>query len=124
MLAFIRFLTGNRPDNSLPDMDGDGYPDNSLPGGRPDRPDNSLPYPPLYPDQGLPDPVLPTVPVFPEQLPGKPVVAPPGSVWPPLPPVLNKKFLVVVLIPGVGRRWTVIDPNLRPATGLPGAQPK
>jgi hypothetical protein len=80
---------------------------------RPTDPDYSVPLPispshPIYtPDPGAPDNSLPL---------------PPGAVWPPLPPVLDGgEVLVLVWIPGVGWRWTVIDTELQPEH--PIAQP-
>jgi hypothetical protein len=48
---------------------------------------------------------------------------PPGTIWPPLPPGVEGKFLALVLIagsPGVKYRYVVIDASLRPDNSLPG----
>jgi hypothetical protein len=109
-----------RPDQGLP---GGGtpplenYPDNGLPegghAGHPSHPIVIPPAPPPYPDQGLPPDVWPGVPIHPET-PEHPIVTPPGAVWPPLPPSVSGKAIVLVIIPGVGVRWVVIDTSLQP----------
>jgi hypothetical protein len=107
--------------------------DNSLP----PQIDNGLPptYP-VYPSHGLPigpghlpsPPVTtwpPPQPIFPGGVPIYPdntLPMPPGAVWPPVPGIKGK-VLCFVWIVGVGYRWTVLDPSLKPDIGLPGDQP-
>ena len=109
--------------------------DNSLP-GIPPMPDNTLPMPP----PGIWPPLTPGNPIRPDNtLPsgGKPdnsLPLPPGVIWPPIPGAKGK-YLVLVIIPGVGWRYTVIDADAQidntlpggkpphPSQGLPGAQP-
>jgi hypothetical protein len=101
------------------------------PGGKPPvvwppQIDNSLPEPPpgIWPPPGAPDNSLPPtpgqLPVFPDS-PGEP-----GTIWPPLPVMPDEgNLLVIVWVPGVGYRWAVVDPTLKPDQGLPPtAQPK
>lgn len=130
---------GGRPDNSLPDGGDGGQVDNSLP-TLPNYPSNGLPSggvipgnrpvqlpaaPPVFPNNDLPDTVFPGFPAHPlPPVPGTPGTLPilPGTVWPPLPPILGgKKYLVVVLIPGIGARWVVIDTSLT-ITPMPTAK--
>lgn len=108
-----------RPDNTLPNLP--NYPNNGLPGGGvvdpgPGRPVVLPSPPPVRPDNTLPPVIWPGIPAHPlPPVPGQPLPVPPGSIWPPLPPAAGTdKLLVLVLIPGVGARWTVIDPTLRP----------
>lgn len=124
--------SGGRPDNSLPNIP--GYPDNGLPDGGGGVVDPGFGRPILIPDAPgqlptLPPNVWPGLPIHPIKpgQPGHPSTLPiqPGGIWPPLPPSAGTdKLLVLVFISGVGARWTVIDPTLRPSTGLPGAAPK
>jgi hypothetical protein len=129
-------VSGGLPDNSLPGGGGGGggnRPDNTLP-NLPDYPDNGLPnggggviepipgHPIVLPDSpvagNLPAVIWPGIPAHPIVIPpGGPATLPmpPGAIWPPLPPAAGtNKLLVIVLIPGVGARWTMIDPTLRP----------
>jgi hypothetical protein len=103
---------GGGIDNSLPG-DQPGI-DNSLP-GQPPGIDNALP-PPLPPSLNPPPPDLwPGLPVkpVPPQPPGSTLPEPPpGAIWPPLPANVEGKFIVLVWIPHVGHRWTVIDTTL------------
>jgi hypothetical protein len=83
------------------------YPDNSLPGGRPERPDQGLPRPPFNPsiDNELPGG---EIPVNPDQgLPGTPDYPSQG-------------------LPGSGARPDQGLPGSQPKPdqGLPGSQPK
>ena len=104
---------GNRPPGSW----GGGHPDNSLPGSNL-RPDQLPVFLPVRPDNTLPLP--PGVPARPGNLPVKP-----GEIWPPLPPNIPAgKVAVLVLISGVGYRYTVIDvPPPSPDQGLPPGSP-
>jgi hypothetical protein len=80
--------------------------DNSLPShpGGPGKPGGGQPG---GPDQGLPGGL------------------PPGSVWPPLPPEIGGKILAICWLVGIGYRWVVIDPSLKPGFPLPPTpQPK
>jgi hypothetical protein len=71
-----------------------------------------------------PQPVYPSHPIYPGGVgPDNSLPMPPGSVWPPLPPAIQGPILCFVWIVGVGYRWTVIDPSLKPDHELPGAQP-
>ena len=119
--------------------------DNGLPGGRPTFP--------VKPDQGLPSapgvwpkppvgvwppmqPIYPSHPIYPVEpgtpshpiagepgTPTHPIELPPGSVWPPLPPAIGGKILAFCWLVGIGYRWVVLDPSLKPGfpdQGLPG----
>jgi hypothetical protein len=111
------------------------------PGGRPDQgpvrptypvdPGYGLPVAPgVWPDPPVttwppPQPVRPSHPIYPGGVgPEHPIVMPPGSVWPPLPPSITGKVLCFVWIVGVGYRWTVIDPGLKVDIGLPPTTPQ
>jgi hypothetical protein len=78
-------------------------PDHSLPGSQP-HPDNTLPGSGARPDNTLP--------------------LQPGVIWPPIPGASKDKYLVLVIIPGVGYRYVVIDASLSPDHALPGHQPR
>lgn len=136
-LAIITPLEGVRPDNSLPDnawppqVGHPVYPDNGLPdGGNVGTPENPIvipPSPPPYPSVGLPPSVWPGVPVHLPAPGDPPITLPPGSVYPPLPPLIEaRRAIVLVWIPGVGYRWTVLGPVVEPpmAPGGPAATPK
>jgi hypothetical protein len=75
-----------------------------------------FPAHPIYPGGG-PDNTLPVPPGSPSH----PIVLPPGSVWPPLPPQVQGKILAFCWLVGIGYRWVVIDPSLKPDIGLPGS---
>jgi hypothetical protein len=72
-----------------------------VPGGG--RPDQGLPPIPAFPNHDLP--------IF-QGGPNNDLPMPPGSVWPPLPPSMDGKYMCFVWIVGVGYRFTVIDTNL------------
>jgi hypothetical protein len=139
-------VTGGGPDNSLPEVPGpvdpgygvelppvidNGLPDNPgvWPPQRPNfpvypnhdlpRPPSVWPTPPVGPDNSLPTlPGHPSHPIYrPPVKPDNSLPLPPGSVWPPLPPSLDGKYLVFAWIVGVGYRFTVIDTTLD--TGFP-----
>lgn len=88
---------------------GGGHPDQGLPGGGwgGGHPDQGLPGAGGHPDQGLPGQGGGSA----GQLPVWPDDAPPGTVWPPLPPgtVEGKKAIVLAAIEGVGYRYIVIE---------------
>ena len=96
-------------------------------GGRPERPSQGLPPSPgrpptvgggLPPTPGHPmEPVEPGDEGSPEHLPS----LPPGMIWPPLPPGVHGKYLVLIYVSGIGYRYTVIDASQRPER--PGARP-
>lgn len=52
-----------------------------------------------------------------------PIVLPPGTIWPPLPPDVHGKYLALVLIGGLpggpAYRYVVIDADAKPGHGLP-----
>jgi hypothetical protein len=134
---------------------GPGFPTNPIaPGGMPNYPSNELPGQPNYPSQGPGFPTNPIAPggggnypsnelppitgVWPPLSPSHPIVPvppqidnslPPGGVFPPLPPSAEGKYLVVVVIPGVGYRYVVIDTNaeislpIAPGGEYPSHQP-
>lgn len=78
------------------------------------------PYPPtVWPP---PYPVDPDVPMYPER-PDNALPLPPGAVWPPLSPEISGKVMVICWVVGVGYRWTVLDPSLKPSQPLPGDRP-
>jgi hypothetical protein len=86
------------------------------PGGRPVDPGFGVGG--EAPDHGLP-PVIPLPPGEAGQLPDWP----PGSIWPPLPPDVSGKVLILAAVaaPGHGSRahWVVVDTNLIPEHGRP-----
>jgi hypothetical protein len=104
---------GNRPGGADPGYDKPihhpGHPDHGLPsrpdhawgGGRPDRPEQGLPWAPGHPDAGLPVP--PGLP---------PLPAPPAQI--------ANKVVVLWHLPGQ-TEWhgKVIDPSLSGGTPLP-----
>jgi len=129
---------GGRPDQGLP---GYGHPDQGLPGyGHPDQglpgyghPDQGLPGQSGHPSQGLP-----IAPVRPSQ----PIVLPPGT-WPPqLPPGANvpdidlppsyggrpEQPIVIPPDPSIGISQPIVLPSLPQGVALlialPHAQPK
>jgi hypothetical protein len=149
-LAYIHFL--DRPDLERPVDPGFGvdapvYPGQGLPGrpprpgqpiyptrpGRPSRPGQlpswgGRPVDPGYGvEEGGPGQLPDWPPFVPEgegdgeagQLPS----LPPGTVWPPLPPEYpGGKAMLMVWVPGVGYRYTVVSiPEGKPDQGLPGA---
>lgn len=75
------------------------------------HPSNELPPPPGQPGH----PIIPGTP-------DRPIEAPPGTIWPPLPPSVGGDDGLVwalVAIQGYGHRWVVIDTNLQPDNSLP-----
>ena len=137
-LAVITTVDGAHPDQGLPPTlwpPGNGgrppYPDNGLPDGgnvgTPEHPIVIPPSPPPYPSTGLPPSVFPGLPVH-LPAPGEPPVSlPPGTVWPPLPPVIEGRRLVLLAwIPGLGYKWIVVGPQVEQpiAPGGPAATPK
>jgi len=131
----IADIGGGLPGNALPGFP--GYPAHPLP-HPPGHPDQGLPHPPASPDQGLPPlpptpgnpslpialpPALPAHPIFHPGTPSHPIAIPPGVIWPPLPSDIPQgKHIVLVMISGVGWRWTVIDTSL--TAGWPMPAPK
>jgi hypothetical protein len=89
-------LTPEHPWRPLP-------PGTEHPGGGPVRPGR-----PTDPDYGVDEGTSPE----------HPIVLPPGTVWPPLPPSVHGKYLALVLIGGGGKgahyRYVVIDADERP----------
>jgi hypothetical protein len=124
--GYLEIITSNQPSNELPS--GGGRPSNELPGrNRPTDPgygqevgglpSNDLPpVPGINPPISISNPIVP----LPPQASNKPV-PPTGSIWPPLhgPGAGKDKFLVLVLVPGVGYRYTVVDPSLEIGLPLP-----
>ena len=125
-------------------------PGNRPPGSRPPRPGHGLPTPPSVwpkpPGGGLPVdpdwgvgsgdeagqlPIYPMDPAHPDnelpQVPGvepPPVDAPPGTIWPPLPPEIPAgKAIVLAGIVGVGYRYVVVEIPVHPDQGLPETDP-
>lgn len=105
-----------------------GYPDQGLPGGG----DAGTPEHPIVipPGDGkppeLPPAIWPGVPIHPET-PDNSLPLPPGMVWPPLPPSVDGKAVVLVWIPTVGYRYVVVDVRNQPKPPMvdkPGASPK
>jgi hypothetical protein len=101
------------PTNPIAPGGSGNYPSNELPGGQGGRPSNELPpIPGIWPP---PSPAHPIVPVPPGE------EIPPGTIWPPIaPPNSDGKYIVVVFIPGIGYRYTVVDTSLKPSNELPG----
>ena len=100
---------GGHPDQGLPGGGwGGGHPDHGLPGGHPGHPDQGLPGGGGSAGQ---------LPVWPDD-------APPGTVWPPLPPGHGggegTKAIVLAAIEGVGYRYVVVSIGDQPDQGLPG----
>jgi hypothetical protein len=98
------------------------YPSHPIyPGaGRPGQGPAPQPPAPGRPDQGLPS----APPGVDNTLP-----LPPGAVWPPLPPDIAGQILAFAWLVGIGYRWIVIDPSLKPTHPIempepPTAQPK
>lgn len=120
------------PDNELPGIEGPIDPDYGVDEGA--GIDNELPIPPpgVWPPLHPSHPWVPVRPVDPGygvpegeggeggEQPSHPWVPPPGAIWPPLPPGANGLYWVLVIIPGIGWRYTVIDADARPDQGLPG----
>jgi hypothetical protein len=75
-------------------------------------------------------PLHPSHPIYPGgEGPDHELPLPPGAVWPPLPPDIGGKILCFVWVVGIGYRWTVLDPDLKPSHPIeepepPVAQPK
>lgn len=124
-LVVVTPVSGASIDNELPDnawpptVGHPEYPSNGLPDGgnvgTPEHPIQIPPSPPPYPSVGLPPSIFPGLPVH-LPAPGDPALPlPPGSVWPPLPPLLDgKRLLVLAWIPGLGYKWIVIGPQVQP----------
>jgi hypothetical protein len=131
-----------RPDQGLPGGGGDrpsqplpGYPDNGLPGGGiVGHPSHPIVLPPVGPSHPihLPPSIWPGVPIHPDnELPGQSgeidnsLPQPPGHIWPPLPPSIHGKVLILVWVVCVGWRWIIVDTTLS-AGNLPaaGAEPR
>lgn len=73
------------------------------------HPRNQLPPPPGQPGH----PIIPGTP-------DRPIEAPPGTIWPPLPPTGDDGLVwALVAIQGYGYRWIVIDTNAQPDNSLP-----
>lgn len=99
-------VVDNKPPSGPP-----GHPGHPLPPTYPTDPDYGLPTPPgIWPNPPVPpevsEPVFPTLPIY---IAPPDVELPPGAVWPPLPPILDGKFVAFVWVVGVGYRWVVID---------------
>ena len=88
------------------------HPSQGLPPGMSGRPDNSLPHPPGHPSH----PIVPATPTH-------PIALPPGTVWPPLPPIGSGKAWAFVAIQGYGHRWIVIDLDANAGHPLPPGPP-
>lgn len=125
----VKKIGGGRPDNELPGIEGPVDPGWGVDEGA--GIDNELPIPPpgVWPPLHPSHPWVPVRPVDPDygvdegeggEHPSHPWVPPPGAVWPPLPPSVTGLYWVLVIIPGIGWRYTTIDANARPDQGLPG----
>lgn len=108
---------------TLPDKPEGGW------GGRPVQP--LPPLPPVDPPIDPPEvgPGTPEHPIFIPDRPNLPQL-PPGSVWPPFNPGdgVSGKVLMLCWIPGVGKKWVVIEvptmwPPTPPAGGIGGTPP-
>lgn len=120
------------PGHVAPPIFHPGHPDHGLPSS-PGHPGNRPPGSwggPTDPGFGvgggggtLPEPPPGVWPPLTPEHPWRPIppdaAAPPGSVWPPLPPGASGKYFVLVLISGIGYRYTVIDADLKPGHDLP-----
>jgi hypothetical protein len=130
-----------RPGNELPTSPGHpsggfpispGHPSQGLPSS-PGHPSQGLPTQPGHPSGGFPvfpggpSNELPSIPgVWPPLSPSNPIVpvppdltkpVEPGTIYPPLHSDAKGKYICLVIIPGVGYRYTVIDTSL--TSGLP-----
>lgn len=88
----------------------------------PNRPDNSLPKPPVRPDHSLPG----SQPEVDNELPGEqPEVDNELPQQPPYPshPIANNTYWMLCYTPNLGWKYVSVDPNLRPDQGLPQPQP-
>jgi hypothetical protein len=121
---------GMRPDQSLPGHEGSGDPGYDRPIHHPGHPDHGLPSRPVHPGNrppgsagGRPDNSLPWSPGSPDQ--GLPV--PPGVTPPPAPGgALRDKLVVLWHVPGQAEwQGMVIDPASmeQPDQGLPAQPP-
>lgn len=111
---------GNRPPTDPGYGVGSGHhPSHGLPGG---GGGSTLPEPPpgIWPP---PSPSNPIVPLPPEGSGGGTLPVEPGTIWPPLAPGASGKYLCLVIIPGVGYRYTVIDTTLSPGNEFPTGSP-
>jgi hypothetical protein len=88
-----------------------------IPPEPPGTPEHPIVHPP-----GVNIPIYPTQPIF---IPAPPD-APPGVIWPPLPPDIGAsgKTLIFIWVPGVGSRWYVYDAPTTWPPQPPTAQPK
>jgi hypothetical protein len=109
--GFLQIVPGQPPEV----WPGPGTPEHPIAGPPPEV------WPgPGYPDQGLPQPppgiwppLTPSHPIAPVP----PTVNPPppaGEIWPPIEGAPPGKFVVLVYIPGVGYKYVVVDPSLKP----------
>ena len=103
-----------------------GYPDQGLPeGGNVGTPEHPIELPPA-PTQlpVFPPAVWPGVPIHPET-PDHPIALPPGMVWPPLPPSVDGKAVLIAWVPTVGFRYVVIDTDVKVKNPIaPTKEPK
>lgn len=132
-------ISGERPDNSLPELGGPVDPDYGA--GRPKPPHVWPPqYPPTPtdPEWGIDAGGSPSHPIIlpgapDNSLPGLPPVAghlpapnpPPGTIWPPLPPGLPPgKVAILVFISGLGHRYAIVEIPPPVISGPPTPSPK
>jgi hypothetical protein len=118
--------SGNLPGHDLPTgpvyPSGQPLPGGGHPSGQPLPPGHvsGQPLPPGLPPMGStlpelppelnppPPEVWPGVPIRPAT-PEHPIAAPPGTVYPPLPPSVTGKAICLVAVLGVGYRWVVLE---------------
>ena len=123
--GYLEIISQGSAGNELPGQS--GRPSNELPGGqRPSDPNYGMNTP------GLPTNDLPPIPeVNPPLSPSNPIAPlppasnkptpPAGSIYPPLhgPGASKDKFVVLVIVPGVGYRYVIVDPSLDFGLSLP-----
>ena len=96
-------------------------PDYGIDEGPEVQPPIVLPEPPpgIWPPPTISHPIVPIPPALPGT-PAPPIALPPGMIWPSpgkpdqpiaLPP---GKFMVLVIVPGYGAKYVVVDPSLKP----------
>jgi hypothetical protein len=68
-----------------------------------------LPDPPpgIFPPPSVANPIVPVPPTVNPQ-------PPPGEIWPPIDGAPSGKFWMVVYIPGLGFKYVLVDPSLKP----------
>jgi hypothetical protein len=120
--GFLEIVQGPHPEHPIaPTPPGSGpvdpgygveAPPDVIWGGRPPlMPTHpiALPTPPpgVFPPPSIANPIVPVPPTVSPQ-------PPPGEVWPPLDGAPQGKFWMVVYVPGMGFKYVLVDPSLKP----------